>query len=75
MFWLTEVNRQPNKLKVVIEFIIELYNSASGNKFDTTDVKFIRFNSNVIDNYKFSHFDLMNGGTVDFEMTDQIPVN
>lgn len=49
--------------------------SAPGNSEKNCYVKSIRFNGNVIDNYKFSHFDLMNGGTVDFEMTDQIPVN
>ncbi len=33
-------------------------------------IKSINFNGKVIDNYRFSHFDLMNGGTIDFEMTD-----
>lgn len=49
--------------------------SAPGNSEENCYVKSIRFNGNVIDNYKFSHFDLMNGGTIVFEMTNQIPVN
>lgn len=49
--------------------------SAPGNSEKNCYVKSIRFNGKVIDNYKFSHFDLMNGGTVDSEMTDQIPAN
>jgi len=49
--------------------------SAPGNSEKNCYVKSIRFNGNLIDNYKFSHFDIMNGGTIDFEMTDQIPVN
>lgn len=49
--------------------------SAPGNSEKNCYVKSIRFNGNVIYNYKFSHFDLMNGGTIDFEMTNQIPVN
>lgn len=49
--------------------------SAPGNSEKNCFVKSIRFNGKVIDNSKFSHFDLMNGGTVEFEMTDQIPVN
>jgi predicted alpha-1,2-mannosidase len=49
--------------------------SAPGNSEKNCFVKSIRFNGKAIDNSKFSHFDLMNGGTVEFEMTDQIPVN
>jgi predicted alpha-1,2-mannosidase len=49
--------------------------SAPGNSEKNCYVKSIRFNGKAIDNNKFSHADLMNGGTVDFEMTDQIPVN
>jgi predicted alpha-1,2-mannosidase len=49
--------------------------SAPGNSEKNCFVKSIRFNGKVIDNSKFSHSDLMNGGTVEFEMTDQIPVN
>jgi predicted alpha-1,2-mannosidase len=48
--------------------------SAPGNSEKNCYVKSIRFNGKVIDNYKFSHADLLNGGTVEFEMTDQIPV-
>jgi len=49
--------------------------SAPGNSEKNCYVKSIRFNGKVIDNYKFSHSDLLNGRTVEFEMTDQIPVN
>lgn len=49
--------------------------SAPGNSEKNCYVKSIRFNGKVIDNYRFSHTDLLNGGTVEFEMTDQIPVN
>lgn len=49
--------------------------SAPGNSEKNSYVKSIRFNGKVINNYRFSHADLLNGGTVEFEMTDQIPFN
>ncbi|MBV5314166.1 MAG: GH92 family glycosyl hydrolase [Prolixibacteraceae bacterium] len=49
--------------------------SAPGNSEKNCYVKSIRFNNKAIANYRFSHADLLNGGTVEFEMTDQIPVN
>jgi len=44
--------------------------SAPGTSEKNCYIKSIRFNGKTIENYKFSHFDLMNGGTVEFEMTD-----
>lgn len=45
--------------------------SAPGTSDKNCYIKSIRFNGKRIENYKFSHFDLMNGGTVEFEMTDR----
>lgn len=48
---------------IQLAFLLVPENAVSGPVFE------------VIDNYIFFHFDLMNGGTVDFIMTDQISVN
>lgn len=45
--------------------------SAPGNSEKNCFVKSIRFNGKPIENFRLSHFDLMNGGTVEFEMTDR----
>jgi putative alpha-1,2-mannosidase len=49
--------------------------SAPGNSEKNCFVKSIRFNGKAIENYKFPHFDLLNGGTVEFEMTAQPAAN
>ena len=44
--------------------------SAPGNSEKNCYIKSVHFNGHVIDNFKFSHFELLKGGTVAFEMTD-----
>lgn len=44
--------------------------SAPGNSAKKCYIKSILLNGKIIDNYKFSHFELLKGGTVEFEMTD-----
>lgn len=45
--------------------------SAPGTSVKNCYIKSIHFNGHRIDNFKFSHFDLLNGGIVEFKMTDQ----
>jgi predicted alpha-1,2-mannosidase len=45
--------------------------SAPRNSDKNCYIKSMRFNGKVVENYKFSHFDLLKGGTIDFDMTDQ----
>ncbi len=45
--------------------------SAPGNSDKNCYIKSIHFNGKPIENYKFSHFELMKGGKVEFEMTDR----
>ena len=45
--------------------------SAPGTSEKNCYIKSIRFNGKEITNYKFSHFDLVQGGKIDFEMTDR----
>jgi predicted alpha-1,2-mannosidase len=45
--------------------------SAPRNSDKNCYIKSMRFNGKVVENYKFSHFDLMKGGSIDFDMTDQ----
>ncbi len=45
--------------------------SAPGSSEKNCYIKSIRFNGKEITDYKFSHFDLIQGGKIDFEMTDR----
>jgi predicted alpha-1,2-mannosidase len=45
--------------------------SAPRNSDKNCYIKSMRFNGKVVENYKFSHFDLLKGGSIDFDMTDQ----
>ena len=45
--------------------------SAPGTSEKKCYIKSIRFNGKEITNYKLSHFDLIQGGKIDFEMTDR----
>ena len=48
---------------------------APGSSDKKCYVKSIKFNGKIISNFRFSHFDLIDGGTIEFEMTNHIPNN
>lgn len=45
--------------------------SAPGTSEKNCYIRSVRFNGKEITNFKFSHFDLIKGGKIDFEMTDR----